>query len=189
MSSATKHTLSGLEKVGEDELVASLKNREREAIGVLYDRYASALYGVIVRILRSEELAEDVLQETFVKVWKNIDSYDTSKGRLFTWLINIARNLALDTIKSRSFRNAQQNQDIDNIVNAVDARQNVSYNPDHIGLRELLDRLTPEYREIVDLIYFEGYTHTEAAEQLSLPLGTVKTRLRAAINFFRKILT
>jgi RNA polymerase sigma-70 factor (ECF subfamily) len=191
MSSTDRHSVSDAQKqiAREEELVASLKQRNREAVGTLYDRYASPLYGVILRIIRSEELAEDLLQETFVRVWRNIDSYDRSKGRLFTWLINIARNLALDTIKSRSFRDAQQNQEIDNIVNVIDARENASYNPEHIGLRELLDRLTPEHREVVELIYFEGYTHTEAAEQLSLPLGTLKTRLRAAINFFRKILT
>src|SRR5947209_3459944 len=173
--------------VDEAQLVTSLKAGEKEAIGMLYDMYAAALYGVIYRIVRSESVAEDVLQETFVRIWKNVASYDGSKGRLFTWLINIARNLAIDKIKSKDFRNSKKNLELENIVHDVESQTQTSYNTDHIGLKDLLEKLNSDQRQIVNLIYFQGYTQSEVAETLGVPLGTVKTRLRSAISFFRTI--
>ena len=154
---------------------------------MLYDHYSSALYGVILRILKREELAEDVLQETFIKVWRNIGSYDETKGRLFTWLVRIARNLALDRLKSRDFRNTQQNQSLDDVVTLVDDRMSSEHQVDAIGLGRILEGLKPEQQVLVDLIYFQGYTQAEASEELRIPLGTVKTRMRAAISALRGI--
>src|ERR1043165_9391648 len=177
---------AGKRTTTEEQLVASLKNRERGAMGQLYDMYAAALYGGVYRIVRTDETAEDILQETFIKAWNNFGSYDPSKGRLFTWLVNIARHQALDNVKSKGSRNAQKNQDIDNIVGLIDEQSSTSYNPEQVGVREMLDKLDSEHQEIVDLVYFQGYTHSEVSKELGIPLGTVKTRLRAAINFFRK---
>jgi RNA polymerase sigma-70 factor (ECF subfamily) len=189
MDTVMKNIASPKNAIGEEELVALLAGGDREVIGTLYDMYAGALFGVIVRIVRSEQIAEDLLQETFIRVWKNRASYNSTKGRLFTWLINIARNIALDQVKSRAYRDSQKNQDIDNLVSQEGSGPNESYNPEQIGVKELLGKLSPEQHEIVDLIYFQGYTHSEAADQLGIPLGTVKTRLRAAISYFRSILS
>jgi RNA polymerase sigma-70 factor (ECF subfamily) len=179
---------TGGDPISEEMIVALLRAGSRSAVGVLYDRYAAALHGVIVRIVRSEEIAEDILQETFIKIWTNFASYDESKGRLFTWMMRIARNMALDKVKSREYRDARKNHELDSLVTQVDNETSISYDPDQLGLMEIVhSSLTPEYERLVRLIYVQGYTQAEAAEELGIPLGTVKTRLRAAITIIRKI--
>jgi RNA polymerase sigma factor (sigma-70 family) len=173
-------------KIEEEELVRLLTQQDRKAIEILYDNYSTALYGVIHRIVQSDEIAEDLLQETFVKIWKSFSMYNASKGRLFTWIMNIARNLAIDKVRSKDFVNSSKNQSLDNIVSFVEMQNNHAPNPDTIGVKELLEKLTPEQRSIIDLLYFKGYTQTEVAEKLNMPLGTVKTRTRLAINTLRK---
>lgn len=170
----------------EDELVLSLRNREKIAIEALYDMYSASLFGVISRIITDEAIAEDVLQETFVKIWNSFTSYSTEKGRLFTWMINIARNLAIDKVRSKDFRNHSKNQELENNVTFIDEQKNTVYKPELLGLKDLVQTLKPEQKLILDLVYFKGYTHVEAADELDLPLGTVKTRLRMAIQQLRK---
>ena len=170
----------------EEELVGRLKSRDTLAIRALYDMYSGALLGVISRIIPQVEVAEDILQETFIKIWNSADSYDNTKGRLFTWMMNIARNLSIDKLRSKDFKNSGKNQDIENNVDFIDAQKKVTFNADLLGLRELVTSLKPEYNNVVQMIYFKGYTHVEAAEELNLPLGTVKTRIRKAILELRK---
>jgi RNA polymerase sigma factor (sigma-70 family) len=173
--------------IGSEELlVESLRRRDRDAVGILYDRYSAMLFGLINRIVHSDEIAEDVLQETFVKVWRSFDSYDRAKGALATWLMSVARSVAIDKVRSRGFRNALKNQSIENVVPQVDRLQNTSIDADGIGVEGLLRQLRPEQQQIIELIYYQGYTHEEAARELAMPLGTVKTRLRAAIMHLRK---
>jgi len=172
----------------ESALVSSLKARDREAFNYLYDNYCNALFGVIDRIVQSEEIANDVLQEGFVKIWKNIDSYNKEKGSLFTWMLNICRNLAIDTARSKQYRQEIQNQNIDDYVNVVNKTEHVQVKTDHIGLKEVIAKLKPEQKLMIDKIYFEGYTHEEASDELNIPLGTVKTRVRAAIIQLRELM-
>ena len=153
----------------------------------MYDMYSSSLYGVIYRIIQHEEIAEDLLQEAFVKIWNSAASYDESKGRLFTWMVNIARNLSIDKTRSKDFRNHSKTEDIENIVLSVDKGFTTSINPETLGLKELVNKLNPDQKAVLDLIYYQGFTHVEAAEELNLPLGTVKTRLRNAIITLRKV--
>ena len=173
-------------KISEEELVYLLKIRDAAGLEYLYDNYSKALYNIIFQVVQSEEYAEDVLQDTYIKVWNSFDMFDATKGRLYTWLSNIARNLAIDKIRSKDFRNQSQNQDIENSVNAIDVRMNNRLNPENIGVKDLVQKLRPEYKELIELIYFNGYTHAEVSEHLSMPLGTVKTRIRAAIIELRK---
>jgi len=174
--------------ISEEELVGLLRSGDQAAMGILYDKYAAALYGVILRIVRSEESAEDLLQETYVKIWMSFSTYDGSKGRLFTWMMRVARNLALDKVKSKEFRNARKNHDTDSLVTLVDKQSSMTYEPDHVGLTDIIhSSLNPDSEKLVRLIYFQGYTQAEAAHELGIPLGTVKTRLRAAIAIIRKI--
>ncbi|TWR30316.1 sigma-70 family RNA polymerase sigma factor [Mucilaginibacter pallidiroseus] len=180
MTRKTKISLS------EDQLVLSLRNREKIAIEALYDMYSASLYGVISRIVIDEAVAEDVLQETFVKIWHSFNGYSAEKGRLFTWMVNIARNLAIDKIRSKDFRNQNKNQELENNVTFIDEQKNTVYNPELLGIKELVQTLKPEQKSILDLVYFKGYTHVEAAEELNIPLGTIKTRLRLAIQQLRK---
>ena len=148
--------------------------------------YSGALLGVISRIVQQPEVAEDLLQETFLKIWNSADSYDSSKGRLFTWMINVARNMAIDKLRSKDFRNANKNQDIENNVDFIDSQKKITFNADTLGLRDMVTALKPEFNDVLNMVYFKGYTHVEAAEELNLPLGTVKTRIRMAIMELRK---
>jgi RNA polymerase sigma factor (sigma-70 family) len=170
----------------EEDLVRALKDREKIAIQALYDMYSGALLGVIFRIVQHSEIAEDLLQDTFIKIWHSADSYDSTKGRLFTWMINIARNLSIDKLRSKDFRNANKNQDIENNVDFIDQQKKVTFNADTMGLKDMVTALKPEFNSVLDMVYFKGYTHVEAAEELNLPLGTVKTRIRMAIMELRK---
>lgn len=173
--------------IGEQELITLLQRRDRDAFALLYDRYAAALYGAILRVVHQEALAEDVLQETFVKVWGACESYSPAKGKLFTWLIAIARNAALDLVKSKGYNNAAKNDSLEDVAHVVDHQTGQSRNMDTVGLVEIVETLKPEHQELIDLIYFQGYTQLETAQTLCLPLGTVKTRLRAAVMALRTI--
>ena len=175
--------------ITDEELVSALIRKDRDSVGVLYDKYSKFLFGIINRIVNSDETAEDILQEVFVKVWKNIDSYDSSKGKLITWMANISRNLAIDKIRSKDYKNAKQNQDIENYVNIIEDERNDSFKPEFIGVREMLTKLLPEHRTIIDLVYFQGYTQNDVSVKLGIPLGTVKTRIRSAIMKLREIFT
>ncbi|WP_113651947.1 RNA polymerase sigma factor [Pedobacter namyangjuensis] len=172
--------------LSEEELVSALKRQDTIAIKALYDMYSGALLGVISRIIQQTEVAEDLLQETFVKIWNSSANYDASKGRLFTWMMNVARNLSIDKLRSKDFKNANKNQDIENNVDFIDQQKKVSFNADTLGVKELVTKLKPDLKEVLDMVYFKGYTHVEAAEQLNIPLGTVKTRVRMAIIELRK---
>lgn len=172
--------------LSEEELVLALQRREKIAVEALYDMYSASLFGVIVRIVNDEALAEDILQDTFIKVWNSFPSYSTEKGRLFTWMVNIARNLAIDKIRSKDFKNQTKNQELENNVTFIDEQRNTVYKPELLGVRDLVEQLKPEQKSILDLVYFKGYTHVEAADELGVPLGTIKTRLRAAITQLRK---
>lgn len=170
----------------EEDLVRALKGKETIAIQALYDMYSAALLGVISRIVINPEIAEDLLQETFIKIWNSAENYDHTKGRLFTWMINVARNLSIDKLRSKDFRNATKNQDIENNVDFIDSQKKITFNADTLGLRDMVTALKPEFNNVLDMVYFKGYTHVEAAEELNLPLGTVKTRIRMAIMELRK---
>lgn len=96
-------------KYSEEELIQLLKTGDESAFSYLYDHYSGALFGVIFKIIGDQPLAEDILQEAFVKIWNNFSSYDSSKGRLFTWMLNITRNLTIDTLRSKSYKKQSKN--------------------------------------------------------------------------------
>jgi RNA polymerase sigma factor (sigma-70 family) len=173
----------------EQELVLALKERNNQAFGFLYDNYAGALYSIIKQIITdNHELASDVLQEVFINIWRKIESYDQTKGRLFTWMLNIARNASIDTLRSKSYQNSQKNQELpDNVYKGV-PNQTTQQNVDNIGLKKVLEKLKPEQRVLVELAYFKGFTHEEIAEMMTIPLGTVKTRIRNALLQLREYL-
>lgn len=170
----------------ETEIIERLKIQDSSIISYLYDHYGTALYGIIIHIVQDENLAEEVLQETFLKIWQNATVYDAHKGRLYTWMLNIARNLAIDTTRGKSYKKSKKNQSFENNVNHLE-NKNVHYVPvEEIGIRELVNQLDITYRMIIEKVYFEGYTLADAAEVLEIPLGTLKTRLRTAIQLLRK---
>jgi len=165
----------------EGELVALLQARDTTAFNYLYDHYSAALYGVIFPIVNDAESANDVLQEVFLSIWKKIETYDVVKGRLFTWMLNIARNASIDVLRSRSYQNSRKNQPLAETVNWNSNFQVFQPDTEAIGLHKLLEKLKEEHRVLIELAYFKGYTHEEIAEIEGLPLGTVKTRIRNAL--------
>jgi len=173
--------------VAEELLVQRLRARDESAMTLFYEKYSAALYGVIFRIVKKEEIAEDVLQESLVKIWHSFYSYDASKGRLFTWVLNVSRNLAIDKIRSRQYRVNSRTQPIEESA-ALRQAAEPSFRPEHIGLQDMTRQLNPEQKQIIDLLYFGGFTQSEVAEELNLPLGTVKTRARAAIKVLAKLI-
>lgn len=165
-------------------IIELIQNRHPNAIAQLYDAYGSSVYGVILRIVSSQELAEQATQDTFLKVWRYGPKYDRSKGTLFTWLINIARNTAIDTTRNRHFRHSKKIDNLEPLMNHAAAE---SIKPDLMGLNEEVHKLEEKYQVLIELVYLKGYTQQEAAEEIGMPLGTVKTRIRSAILELRRV--
>ncbi|WP_237559504.1 RNA polymerase sigma factor [Edaphocola flava] len=182
-------------KLSEEELISLLKNKDEKAFNYLYDNYSGAIYGLILKVVFASEYAEEVIQDVFLKIWKNIDQYDASKGRLYTWMINIARNTALDFLKSKGYQNEQKNQSLHNFVHKDDppilagqVDETGIKRSDQIGMKNIIYSMKKEWQELIELAYFQGYTQTEIAEKLNIPIGTVKTRTRNALTELRKLL-
>jgi RNA polymerase sigma-70 factor (ECF subfamily) len=128
-----------------------------------------------------------VLQEAFVKIWKNISNYSREKGALYTWMLNICRNTAIDEVRSKQYNKQAQNQSIDDNIITIDASFQVQAKVEQIGLKKIVSELKPEHKELIDKVYFEGYTHDEISKELNMPLGTVKSRIRGAMMELRKV--
>ncbi len=171
----------------EEELIQLLKGQSRQAFNYLYSNYAPALYGVIYKILEDEQTSQDVLQDVFVKIWNNIAQYNSDKGRLYTWLLNIARNSAIDKTRSKGEIMKSKIQTGENVVHNLEQTSKTEVSTDTIGLRKMVNQLKPEYASIIDLAYFNGYTIEEISKTLNIPSGTVKTRMRSAMGQLREI--
>ena len=169
----------------EQELVALLQQRNEKAFSYLYDNYSAALYGIVNAIVIDKEIANDVLQNVFVNIWKKIESYDASKGKLFTWMLNIARNASIDEIRSKGFKDSQKNQSLSDNVNIAGS---ASPAIDDVGLKKVLTKLKGDLRVLIDMSYFQGFTHEEISKALNIPLGTVKTRIRSALLQLRTMI-
>lgn len=169
----------------EAELVAALVAGNTKALEKLYKSYSAALFGIISKTVKQEDAAEDILQETFLKIWNSIGQYDSGRGRLFTWMARLAKNKAIDHLRSRGEINSLKNDDLADFTIEVNQLYQIQYNPEFIGLKQLLSALSPEQTKIIDLVYFQGYTQAEVAEMLNIPVGTIKTRIRAAIKTMR----
>ncbi len=173
-------------KYSESELVLLLKQRQQSAFSYLYDNYSGALLSVIVGVVADTELANDVLQEVFIKIWRQIESYDDTKGRLFTWMLNVARNASIDTVRSKGYQNSKQNRELTEAT--YDAGGTTQIQTDQMGLRKVVHQLKEEYKVLVELAYFQGFTQDEISKILNIPLGTIKTRLRTALIQLRTVI-
>jgi RNA polymerase sigma factor (sigma-70 family) len=176
-------------KYSEWELVSLLKNRDNTAFTYLYEHYSGALYGIILKILNDSDLATDLLQEVFMNIWNKIGIYDPGKGTLFTWMLNIARNASIDKLRSKSYQNDQKNQPLPRRLDLNAELEIINPDFDNIGLNKLIGRLNEDQRMLIELVYFKGYTHEEVSVMKSIPLGTVKTRVRNALIQLRSYLT
>ena len=142
-------------------LIVRLQRREPQALAELYDRYGRLAYGLILRVVRDTGIAEDLVQETFLRVWNRVQGFDAQKGAIGPWLLAVARNRAIDYIRSAGGRERN------NIVKAA------------------VEKLSSHQRQVIELAYFEGLSQTEMAERMGQPLGTVKTWVRAALKTLR----
>lgn len=172
----------------EQELVALLQRQDEKAFSYLYDNYSSALYGIVNSIVKEKESANDVLQEVFVNIWKKISSYDAQKGRLFTWMLNIARNAAIDKIRSKEYKDGLKNQSFPETAEISIRDSIITPVTNDVGLKKILGKLKDEQRVLIDLSYFQGFTHEEIAKVMNIPLGTVKTRIRSALIQLRNMI-
>ena len=171
-----------------DLLIEKFKQKDVKAFEQLYNRYSESLYGVIYAILGDKDMSEEVLQDSFVKIWNNRTSYSSEKGRFFTWILNIARNTAIDVTRSKSYKDSLQNQEIGYFADIIIAKTSYESQVDAIGIEKYIKLLKPICKKVIQLLFFKGYTQKETAEELNIPLGTVKTRNRICINKLREIL-
>jgi len=165
-----------------------LQQRNDRAFNYLYENYSGALYGIINSIVSQKETANDVLQEVFINIWRKIESYDPAKGKLFTWMLNVARNAAIDKIRSKAYQDSLKNQSFPENVDKGIGNAVTNPKPNDVGLKKILTRLKDEQRVLIDLSYFQGFTHEEIAKALNIPLGTVKTRIRSALTSLKTML-
>jgi RNA polymerase sigma-70 factor (ECF subfamily) len=173
-------------RLSEDKLVEGLKNMDGSAMSALYRMYSDSLYRVISTIVVIEEVAQDLLQETFIKIWKSFKHYDPGKGRLYTWMARLARNISIDYLRSVNHRNYTVSENLIESTQQIDKKFQVSYNPELIGVRDMTTILNEHQRTTLDLIYFKGYTHVQAAEELNVTVGIIRSRLQSSISELRR---
>lgn len=175
----------GCSECFEGKLLLDLKARNSVSFKKLYKMYSGALLGIILRVVPAREIAEDILQDTFIKIWKSLDLYDADRGKLFTWMASLARNSAIDYKRGKTFSNSTKNEDIDSVFSQIDDYYQVNDKTDMIGVRELMSVLSESQKQIIDMVYFHGYTQAEVSDELQIPLGTVKSKIRIAVKILR----
>ncbi len=169
-------------------LVQMVKSKSEKGFHILYNNYCGALYGILIKFVQRTDIADDLLQEIFLKIWRNIDGYNPAKGSLFTWMLNIARNQAIDYLRSSSHRN--QLLHVNNDLYSIQKDYHLSCNSQS-SFTEMKDiqikvhQLDAKYAEVIDLIFFYGCTHEQTARIMKLPLGTIKTRARKGISLLK----
>lgn len=176
------------QQIDQDQLVAQIRARSKDAFTYLYDNYSGAIYGAVSRIVNNEDVAEEVLQDAFMKFWDKIEHYDSSKGRFFTWMVNISRNLAIDKLRSKEMKKVGKTDNIETYVTGIDKERLSHQHEDGIGMTEVVKTLRDEEKFVIEMVYFKGYTQSEISDEFDIPLGTVKTRLRMALKNMRNVL-
>lgn len=165
-------------------LVAKIVQKDQNALAALYQQYGGLVYSLAYRILQQPGLAEEVTQDTFLKVWKQAESWDSTKGKLVSWLLTITRYTAIDYIRQAKRQPQQSEISLEYTVSTSDNMPTVN-DPNWADgqlIQSLLKQLPVEQAEVIELAFFRGMTHSDLAEALQLPLGTVKTRLRLGLQ-------
>jgi RNA polymerase sigma-70 factor (ECF subfamily) len=176
----------------DSDLARRLKNRDPHAMSDLYDRYGRLAYSLIFRVVRDTGVAEDLVQETFLRVWNRVQSFDQERGALGPWILTVARNRAIDYLRSVDGRMSAGSLELDrtetpavftNIEDSALALDRAR------RLKSAFEKLNANQRTVIELAYFEGLSQTEMAERMQQPLGTVKTWVRTALKALREELT
>ncbi|MCF1192015.1 RNA polymerase sigma factor [Mangrovimonas sp. AS39] len=169
-------------------LVKSFQKKDEKAFETLYNMYAESMHGVIFNIVRDHDIAQELTQDVFIKAWNHSHTYSAKKGRFFTWILNIARNTAIDKTRSKTFKNSKKNLNAQFFVDILENKENLNSRMDALGIQNFVKKLANKCIEIIELLYFKGFTQKEASEELKMPIGTVKTRNRNCINELRNML-
>ena len=176
-------------QIREDDsaLVLRMQRRDPLALAELYDRYGRLAYSLILRVVRDTGIAEDLVQETFLRVWNRVNGFDAQKGSIGPWLLAVARNRAIDYLRSAGGRerNAMEYEESDHPALYCDMEKDILASDKARIVRSALDKLPPNHRQVIELAYFEGLSQTEMAERMGQPLGTVKTWVRTALKNLR----
>lgn len=165
----------------ESILIHNLQNGDTRALSALYDNYSGALYGVIIRMCRDEAMAQDLLQETFMKIWNKCGSYDPEKGKFYTWSYRIARNTTLNAL-----RNPSKLIQTEDFSVYTDKAEDEEPEIDLTKLKGSLKKLDDHHQRALELVYFQGLTHREAHKEMDIPLGTFKSYIKQALKKLRE---
>lgn len=166
-------------------LITQFKQKDQKAFEELYKMYGDSMHGVIYNIVRDNNIAEEIMQDVFIKAWNNANSYSPEKGRFFTWILNIARNAAIDKTRSKAFKNSKKNLAAEYFVDILQTSESLDDQTNSIGIKKFVEKLAKKCIEVIELLYFKGYTQQEASEELDMPIGTIKTRNRNCIKDLR----
>jgi RNA polymerase sigma-70 factor (ECF subfamily) len=176
----------------DSELARRLKAREPKAMAELYDRYGRLTYSLIYRVVRDAGAAEDLVQETFLRVWTRAHSFDPKKGALGPWILTVARHRAIDYLRSIDGRMAAGSLELDRLENPAlfsDFEDSALSLDRARRLKRAFEKLSSHQRMVIEMAYYEGLSQTEMAERMKQPLGTVKTWVRSALKVLREELT
>ncbi|MGJ8550285.1 RNA polymerase sigma factor [Winogradskyella wichelsiae] len=166
-------------------LVKQFQNKNHIAFEKLYEMYSKSIHGVVYNIVKDAAIADEIMQDVFIKAWHKSDTYSSKKGRFFTWILNIARNAAIDKTRSKSFKQKKQNLSTDYFVDIIASHDNLDNSTDAIGIKKFVTELGEKCKAVIELLYFKGFTQKEASEELQMPIGTIKTRNRNCIQQLR----
>ena len=172
---------------GESDLVLRLQRRDPQALAELYDLYGRLAYALILRVVRDAAIAEDLVQETFLRVWNRVQGFDAQRGAVGPWLLAVARNRAIDYLRSSAGR-AHSPLDLERTEHPAlygDLEREILASDSARRIKAAMAKLSPPHREVIELAYFEGLSQTEMAERMGQPLGTVKTWVRTALRQLR----
>lgn len=158
-------------------LILKLQSKDETALGLIYDKYSAALYGVIIRMCKDEDVAKNLLQDTFMTIWEKSESYDFDKGRFYTWAYRIAKNKTLNFLRKTD--KLIQVEDLSVYTNRT---EEVTDKLDYLKLKGTIKRLDAHHQRAIELVYFNGLTHREAHEEMNVPLGTFKSYIKQALK-------
>lgn len=175
-------------QIPEEELVPLLLKKSPKGLEILYDNFSASLFGVIQRIVPNEEIAEELLNKTFSKIWNNISQYNPARDRLSAWMINHARNTAMESLRMTDSLNKSQYKSVENLMADADPAKLTGIGAECKGMKELIGKMDIGYSQILYLLFFAGFSQSEVALKLNIPLGTIKTRSRTAILKLRNYL-
>ncbi|MFT4645976.1 MAG: RNA polymerase sigma factor (sigma-70 family) [Planctomycetota bacterium] len=168
-----------------EQLILQFQQRDVKAYEELYNMYCNSIFGVVNTIVKNDDVAQEITQDVFIKAWNKSDSYSSLKGRFFTWILNIARNAAIDYTRSKKFKQSKQNLNSDFFVDILESSDNLDGTTDAIGIGEFVKNLSEKCKSIITLLFLKGYTQKEASEELDMPIGTIKTRNRNCLANLR----